>query len=147
MNEYAKYSMWSTECNLLIDNKVLTSLFIYKLTLMYVVCHFCTHKLPNTLHVSKRLVAPWGRPRFKAETYKSEYNKYKVVLWVGKTNVYVCKNQVDFLFPVPHDFIQSCNMWYNPTKSGKVLLEMRCVHHTKMSNVQVHLPKKGNISH
>ena len=33
----------------------------------------------HTLWTSKSLAAPWGWPRFKAETRSSEHNKYKIV--------------------------------------------------------------------
>jgi hypothetical protein len=45
------------------------------------------NKLLTRLCTSKRLVAPWGWPRFKAETCSSEYNVHKLVQWVGNTNL------------------------------------------------------------
>ena len=43
----------------------------------------------NIMRTLKKLVAPWEWPRFKAETCRTEYKKYKIVQYVHNINVCV----------------------------------------------------------
>ena len=56
--------------------------------------YLLAYKLPNMVWTSKRLVAPWGWPRLKAKTCRSEYNIYKIVQQVGNKNVYVLHQHI-----------------------------------------------------
>ena len=79
---------------------------------MYIACHLHTHTLPHTLYTSKRLVAPWGWSRFKAETCRSEYNKYKTVQQLAtQTSLNCCINIKELQFP------RLLPCWYNQSTS------------------------------
>jgi hypothetical protein len=56
----------------------------------------CICELPYALYTSKRLVAPWGWPRFKAETCRSEYNKQNFAMNLLINHLYM-----------PHEFCKS----------------------------------------